>query len=240
VLRACRSLTGRALHPALGVITAVSVVLGAQAAVGGVEGPLRERVRAGDTLSGIARRLGVDVTSLAEANELTDIHRIRAGDRLVVPAAPIAARPARRSGVAKLPDRLRARPERLALLPAFDAAAARYGVPADLLKSLTWLESGWQNHKVSSTQAIGIGQLMPATVAFLNEVLLPAPLDPGRPRENIAMSARFLAYLLDQTDGDVATALASYYQGLASVRRHGPGGPTRRYVADVVALRRKF
>ena len=203
-------------------------------------------VLAGETLSGVAASLGVTVTALAEANGITDIHRIQAGRRLVVPAkgratatvAAAATATAHPSG--QLPERLRARPERLALIPVFDAAAGEFGVPADLLKALTWLESGWQNTKVSSTKAVGIGQLMPATVAFVNQVLLKANLDPRRPEHNIRLSARFLAYLLRQNKGDVALALSSYYQGLASVRRQGALPQTRRYVADVLALRPRF
>ena len=204
-------------------------------------------VAAGETLSGVAASLGVSVTALAQANGITDIHRVQAGRRLVVPAkgraaAAVASKASARAtgSTGQLPERLRARPDRMALIPVFDAAAREFGVPADLLKALTWLESGWQNTKVSSTKAVGIGQLMPATVAFVNDVLLEADLDPRRPEHNIRMSARFLAYLLRQTKGDVGLALSSYYQGLASVRRHGPLPQTRRYVADVVALRARF
>jgi hypothetical protein len=35
-------------------------------------------------------------------------------------------------------------------------------------------------------------------------------------------------------------AVAGYYQGLAGVRRHGMYDDTRRYVANVLALRRQF
>ncbi|MDP9388152.1 MAG: transglycosylase SLT domain-containing protein, partial [Actinomycetota bacterium] len=139
-----------------------------------------------------------------------------------------------------LPARLVGQPARLALMPHFDAAAAEFGVPADLLKALAWLESGWQNDKVSSTRAMGIGQLMPATVEFVNARLLGARLDPRRADHNIRMSARFLAYLLRANGGDVAGALASYYQGLASYRRDGALPQSGQYVANVLALRAKF
>ncbi|MFP5377814.1 MAG: lytic transglycosylase domain-containing protein, partial [Acidimicrobiia bacterium] len=158
-----------------------------------------------------------------------------AGRRLVAPAAGAAG-----AGGGAVPDGLRRRPERLALLPLFDAAARDFGVPADLFKAMTWQESGWQNDRVSSARALGIGQLMPDTVSFVNGVLLRARLDPNRPEDNIRMSARFLAYLLRQNDGDEARALASYYQGLASVRSRGPLPQTVRYVANVLALREKF
>lgn len=190
-------------------------------------------VARGQTLSAVARSLGVGLAELAAANGIADVHSIQAGRRLVVPAG----RPAATGAV---PDGLRRRPERLALLPLFDAAARDFGVPPDLFKAMTWQESGWRNDRVSSARALGIGQLMPDTVSFVNGVLLRARLDPNRPEDNIRMSARFLAYLLRQNDGDEAGALASYYQGLASVRGRGPLPQTVRYVANVLALREKF
>lgn len=226
---------------------ALAVVLGlagATAPARAAGSPGTRIIVEGETLSVVAKSLGVTVTSLAKANGIVDIHRVRAGARLVVPASdpPAGALAAtlapRRS--APLPDRLRDQPERLALMRHFDAAAGEFDVPPDLFKAMTWLESGWQNDKVSSTKAVGIGQLMPDTIAFVNGVLLRARLDPKRAEHNIRMSARFLAYLLRQTNGDVSAALSSYYQGLASVRRQGALPETRRYVANVLALRQKF
>lgn len=230
------------LRPLAALAGVVAVVLAGQAAASPprpADVPGTHVVAKGETLSAMARRLGVTVGDLAAANGIKDIHRIRAGARLVVPGPP----PPRVDPAvlpATLPDPLKARPERLALLPHFDAAAQEFGVPASLVKAMTWQESGWQNDKVSSTKAVGIGQLMPDTVSFVNDVLLRAKLDPKRPEHNIRMSARFLAYLLRQSKGDVAMALSSYYQGLASVRRDGPLPETRRYVANVLALQGRF
>lgn len=205
-------------------------------------------VARGETLSEVANRLGVSVSDLARANRIANPNRVRAGRRLVVPgrgaptpAAKTVGRPRRndKAGL-RLPDELRAQPARLALAPRFDAAARDHGVPADLLKAVAWQESGWQNHKVSSTKALGIGQLMPDTVTFVNERLTERPLDPRRPEHNIVMTARFLRYLLDQTGGNTPMAVAAYYQGLASVRRDGPLRVTDQYVANVLALRAKF
>ena len=197
-----------------------------------VPAPRSVEVGRGQTLSAVARSVGVTVKELARANGIRNVHRVRAGQRLVVPAGAASA--------ASVPEALRALPDRLVLLPLFDAAARDFGIPADLFKAMTWQESGWRNDRVSSTNALGIGQLMPATIAFVNGVLLRAQLDPGRPEDNIRMSARFLAYLLHQNAGDVPRALASYYQGLASVRSRGPLPETLRYVANVLALREKF
>jgi soluble lytic murein transglycosylase-like protein len=115
------------------------------------------------------------------------------------------------------------------------------GVPSDLAMALAWQESGWQRTKVSSTNAVGVMQLMPDTVDFVSRQLLgTAPLDPRDPVANIRMGTRFVRYLLDSHGGDVDRALASYYQGLRSVREHGTLDETDRFVANVKALRTRF
>lgn len=120
-----------------------------------------------------------------------------------------------------------------------DHWAAHYGVPADLMKALTWFESGWNNSLVSSTGAIGIGQLMPDTVRFVSDILIGIPLDPNSPNDNVRMSARFLAYLLNAT-GEPRLALGAYYQGLASLRRNGIFKSSVFYVEGILALRSRF
>ncbi len=188
-------------------------------------------VAKGDNLSKIAKKHGTTVDALVQANAIKNRNQLRIGAVLKLPPPPSAAR---------LPEKLRQSPERLALMPHFDKAAAKHKVPADLLKALTWMESGWQNDKVSPVGAMGIGQLMPDTVTFVNQALLRAKLDPKKPIDNINMSARFLRYLLDANKGDVRAALASYYQGLASFRREGPKPVSVPYVDAILALRQKF
>jgi N-acetylmuramoyl-L-alanine amidase len=184
-------------------------------------------VVAGDTLSGIAARFGVSVASVTSANGIADAGLIVPGRTLRIPDPPTIA------------ERLAADPARAALGPTFDQWASAYGVPADLLKAMTWLESGWQAGLTSSAGAVGVGQLLPDTVAFL-EALLGEDLDPWDPSDNIRMSARYLRWLLDQTGGDVGLALAGYYQGLASVTAGGPSSSTAAYVQIVLDLRSRF
>lgn len=206
------------------------------------------KVVRGDTLTRIARKTGVPVDRLVALNKIENAHRIREGQDLrlsdapplpVLQTKPATAKPPKKVSP-KLPAKLRGSPARLALMGHFDEQAAAFGVPADLLKATAWQESGWQNDKVSSTRAVGVGQLMPDTVAFVNGILLRAKLDPGKPEDNIRMSARFLRYLLDQNGGDVSKALASYVQGLASTRRQALKPVTTAYVASVLALRPRF
>lgn len=197
--------------------------------------PATYTVRPGDTLSGIALQHGTSVAALAAANGLADPDRVRHGTTLTIPAAGTATAG---GATADLPARLRESPARQAHIATFDRWAAANGVPADLLKAMTWLESGWQNDVVSSTGAVGIGQLMPDTVDFM-ELLIGADLDPDVVEDNIRMSARYLRWLLDRFS-TTSDALAGYYQGPTSVERQGLLAETETYVADVLALRRRF
>lgn len=205
---------------------------------GGGGSPSTHRIARGETLSGLAGRYGVTVRTLAEANGIGDVHRIRAGESLAIPVGNGAmAASGGSADVSRFPARLQASPSRLALVPRFEHYASTYGVPADLLMAMTWLESGWQNDVVSSAGAIGIGQLMPDTITWMQNIIIGEPLDPHDPDDNIRMSARYLRWLLDRTGGDPATALAGYYQGLGAVRSSGVFPSTRVYVADVLAFR---
>jgi N-acetylmuramoyl-L-alanine amidase len=225
-------------------------------------------VRQGETLSAIGRQYDVSVGALAVANDLPDPNRILAGSALTIPAAqtPTAAAPASataapapaasagalRDTVVPMPPaelaadrsapRIAVPADRAGLHNAFLHLARLAGVPSDLAMALAWQESGWQRSKVSSTGAVGVMQLEPATVDFVSTNLLglARPLDPRDPVANIRMGTRFLRYLLDSQGGAVDLALASYYQGLRSVREHGPLDETDRFVANVKALRARF
>jgi LysM repeat protein len=185
------------------------------------------QVRWGDTLWGIAARLHVPVPALVSANGIRDPNHLTAGSNLRVPPP------------SPLPAKLVADPKRMALRPLFEKWAKAYNVPADLLEAMAWYESGWQNGKVSSTGARGIGQLMPDTVALVQS-LLGRRLNVALPSDNIQMSARFLAYLLQQTGQRPDQALAGYYQGLRSVRARGMYADTKTYVAGILNLRKSF
>lgn len=201
-------------------------------------------IRPGDTLGAIAQRFGVTVARLAQANGISNVNLILAGQAIVVPSPPQppVAAPAARVAPASpsLPAGLRTASWRLGLVPYFQAASSEAGVSPALVEAVAWQESGWQERVVSSGGAIGIGQLTPATVAFVNQVLLGTNLDPTVPADNIRMTAWYLAYLLAQTNGDVNLAVAAYNQGLASVRRFGLFPSTARYVADVMSLAAQF
>lgn len=93
--------------------------------------------------------------------------------------------------------------------------SGRYGVDYRLLTSLIATESSFRRDAVSSSGAIGMGQLKPETARWLGV------LDPYDPVDNIAGTARFLAWLLRRFNGNLEAALSAYYQGPGYVERNG-------------------
>ena len=226
--------------------------------VGGSAAGRVHTVRRGETLEAIGRTYGVAVPALAAANGLRDPNLVLAGTTLTIPppAAParrpapagpatsgalrdkVVAMPAATLAAARSAPRIVVPADRAGLRIAFLRFSRLAGVPSDLAMALAWQESGWQRNKVSSTRAVGVMQLMPDTVDFVSRQLLgTAPLDPRDPVANIRMGTRFLRYLLDSHAGDVDRAIASYYQGLRSVKERGTLDETDRFVANVKALR---
>lgn len=198
---------------------------GADTAVSSPNATVSHTVRPGETLTTIAQRYGTTAAAVASSNGITNLDLVPVGAVLSVVAGAGGA-----TGKA---------PAGGSVSEMLGHWAAHYGVPADLLKALTWFESGWNNRLISSTGAIGVGQLMPDTVDFVSDVLIGIPLDPHNTNDNVRMSARFLSYLLDAT-GDPRLALGAYYQGLASLRRNGIFNSSAFYVDGILALRSRF
>jgi soluble lytic murein transglycosylase-like protein len=65
-------------------------------------------------------------------------------------------------------------------------------------------------------------------------------LDPNSALENVHAGVAYLGQLLHDAGGNETAAVASYYQGSGSVRNVGLLPATKRYVADVMALRSRF
>ena len=212
--------------------------IGQRLTIPGAE-PSYYEVRSGDSLSVIAVRGGVSIGELIRLNGITNPNLIRVGRKLTLPggAAVAAANPA--AGYNSLPGRLRANPQRLELIPSFERWSAHYGVAADLLMAMAYRESGWQTSVVSNKGAVGVGQLMPATSAWIANTLIKADLDPNDPDDNIRMSARLMQWLIGYTGSEEA-AIAAYYQGQGSVAARGLFDDTRAYIDNVAQIRRLF
>jgi len=114
--------------------------------------------------------------------------------------------------------------------------AHRWGVSPHLALAIAWRESSWQQDVRSSSGAIGIMQVMPATGRWVDSYLVDRDLDIRRSTDNVVAGVAFLNWLLD-TAHLYRRAIAGYYQGLASVRRNNMYESTRAYVRSVQALR---
>jgi N-acetylmuramoyl-L-alanine amidase len=198
------------------------------------------KVRPGDTLSALAQRSRVPVAQMAFMNGLDPRKPLLTGTVIKLPTgAPVmASTPAPRRTVvpaappAPAPGRLSA--------GEIGSIAAQHGAPGSLATAIAWQESGFNNGMLSSANARGIMQVMPGTWQWVQENLARTRLDPSSPADNVRAGSLYLAQLLRDTNGDPAMAAAAYYQGLSSVRRIGMLPETRRYVANVLALRARF
>jgi soluble lytic murein transglycosylase-like protein len=187
------------------------------------------RVRPGDTLSLVAGLHHVTADAVARANDLSAPFALAAGDVLRIPdVAPSPPEPP--------PDTART-----GLADLLGAWAEKVNLRADLLRAVAWRESSWRQDAVSDRGAVGVGQVLPETAGWISERLAGGVrLDPHVLDENVELSARYLRWLIDRYEGDVAAALAAYHQGPQAVDEHGWYPSTVQYVADIFRLRRSF
>jgi N-acetylmuramoyl-L-alanine amidase len=185
-------------------------------------------VQRGDTLSAIAVRYGTSVSALARTNGISEVNLILAGSTLSVPEAVAAAMssPGAVGGA-------------WSAEAAIDRWSAHYGVDYRLARALAWLESGYQPHVVSPAGARGVMQVIPSTWSFVETVLLGHAV-PRTADGNVRVGVAHLAHLLHIFGGSERLALAAYYQGAHSVRTIGVLPMSKRYIVDVLALRRRM
>jgi soluble lytic murein transglycosylase-like protein len=115
--------------------------------------------------------------------------------------------------------------------------ARHHGVNPDLALAISWQESGWQQRRVSSAQALGAMQVLPSTARWMS-TYVGKRLNPRDLQHNVTAGVVLIKVLRSQARRKVA--VAGYYQGLAGVRRHGMYRDTKRYVANVVALQERI
>ena len=114
------------------------------------------------------------------------------------------------------------------------AAAERYQVNPALVAALVGAESAYDPRALSHKGAGGLMQLMPATARRFG-------LSNGErfdPERNLEAGTRYLRWLLDRFEGDVARALAAYNAGEGTVERYGgvpPYRETRTYIRRIYA-----
>lgn len=110
--------------------------------------------------------------------------------------------------------------------------AKRHQLNPALVAALVRAESAYDSKAVSHKGAQGLMQLMPATARRFGL----AAGESFVPERNIEAGTRYLAWLLQRFDGDVARALAAYNAGEGTVDRYGgipPYRETRTYVKRI-------
>ena len=85
--------------------------------------------------------------------------------------------------------------------------ASHYGVSAELVAALIDVESRWDPRAVSSSGAMGLMQLMPATACRFGA------FHPFDTEQNIAAGTRYLTTLMWEFHGDLRLVAAAYYAG---------------------------
>ena len=112
-------------------------------------------------------------------------------------------------------------------------AARAQRLEPELLHAVIGVESGYAPRAVSPRGAMGLMQLMPATVQAYGVT------DALDPRQNVLAGARYLRSLLDLFGQDTTLALAAYNAGPTAVWRHHsqvpPFAETVAYVPKVLA-----
>ena len=187
-------------------------------------------VRAGESLSSIARHYHMTVARLARLNHLDPSHFLLIGTRLRVP----------RVHHVTTTRHVAYRTQSVAVVRALlDHWAEHYRVSVHLVRALAWMESGYNNALVSSVGARGIMQLLPSTFRFSENVLIGHRMRHDS-NGNVRAGVAYLAHLLHDFHGNKRLALAGWYQGEGAVRKHGLYKVSKTFVKDVLALEKRM
>jgi Transglycosylase SLT domain/Putative peptidoglycan binding domain/LysM domain len=193
-------------------------------------------VRAGESLSSIARHYHTTIGRLARRNHLDPSHYLLIGTRLRVPRIHSQARTHHVTSATRVAQQTASV---ATVRPLLDHWAKHYGVSVHLVRALAWMESGYNNALVSSVGARGIMQLLPSTFRFAESVLIRHRLHQDV-NGNVRAGVAYLAHLLHDFHGDKHLALAGWYQGEGAVRKHGVYKVSKTFVNDVLALEQRM
>ena len=210
----------------------------------------------GDTLSGIAARYGVSQQALASANGIGRNNVVMLGTTLRIPGGGSGSSTSKPSSANTFAGRTysdsvvsaaaanRARlarrgvPSREQMRDLIASTARANGVDPALALAVSYQESGWNQGAVSVANAVGAMQVIPTTTDWISGVV-GRRLNPLNARDN-ATTGVVLLKILTQAASNDRHAVAGYYQGLRSVRENGMYSDTKRYVANVMALRARW
>jgi len=188
-------------------------------------------VRPGDSLWSISHSYNISVAKLLGANQVQNPDMIFPGQHLTVPDPPAAAPPTVTASTAQ---------QRAAAKAIVVKQARRHDLNPSFALALSYWESGWNQAAVSSTGAIGLMQIEPATGAWAGPKLLGRTVNLHDANDNAEVGVTLLRHYLDVFNGDPKLALAAYYQGETATHKHGIYKSSESYVNGIWALRNRF
>jgi len=181
-------------------------------------GPVKIRVREGETIPVLAERFNVAAVEIARLNNRAVDAALQPGEEIFMPSVSSAAAPMKRTA-AGITNDVRARAAQYELVIA--AAAARNGVDPRLLWTIAFLESrfkpGVVSYKNGQPCAYGLMQFIPSTAAQYG---LQNPFDA---RASIEAAARYVRDLAARFGGRADLVLASYNAGEGAVEAYRKG-----------------
>jgi len=195
-------------------------------------------VKSGDYLYGIAARFHADPDKIAKRNHLPASRIVVIGQKLRIHVHHRVRPHAASHGYGAFHGF--AVPSRAAVAHMIRSTAARWHIDGRFALGISYEEAGLNQRMISAVGAIGAMQVMPQTGRWVSTYVVRRPLHLYRARDNVTAGVALLAVLLRETGGSMRMAAAGYYQGLASVRQRGMYDDTKRYVANVLALRNRF
>ena len=212
-------------------------------------------VKSGDTLSGIASRNGVSLSTLLQANSLSRTSIIYPGQRLKLSGSGGSSSISTASSGNNdqlvgntflhytYPDHVvaNANANKRALLDApmpsrdqvrqmVSQTATQMGVDPKLALAHASVESAFNPTAISPANAIGTMQVIPSSGEWASQ-LVGRKLNLLDPQDNITAGVAIIRHLQRNNPGDIG--IAGYYQGEAGVRKYGMYSDTKDYVKKV-------
>ena len=222
-------------------------------------------VKSGDTLSGIAGKLNVTLSSLLQASGLKSTSIIYPGQKIGVPGNSTASQTTTanvgtasagplvpstflhytypEAVVSKANENKRLllstpQPSQAQMKDIVAETARKMGVDPRLALAHAYQESGFQQTAVSPANAIGAMQVIPSSGEWASD-LVGRKLNLLDPYDNATAGVAIIRSLVS-TSPSLDIAIASYYQGQYGVMTYGMYKDTKAYVASVKSHMKKF
>lgn len=129
-------------------------------------------------------------------------------------------------------------PSRAQMQSMVAATARAMGVDPSLALAHAFQESSFNMASVSPANAVGVMQVIPSAGQWA-EGLVGRKLNLLDPQDNVTAGVAIIRHH-QRNSPSKEIGIAAYYQGAAGVRKYGMYSDTKRYVANILALEKRF